>query len=285
MGKITKTRIFHREKGHHAVVKALISFRLPALLHGLILEIDGGFEAVMAVGDEEFAEGHNGLQLFDGLGVAECPDGVGFAVVVFALHQRRLGEDGLVHELYGRVLGVGEEQEDVLVVGLGGAQEAQAVGLGAGQRMLVGAYALLLEFDAGDESLASIFPAHEGEGLVIHVDGRLVIHLKHAAFDPIAQGLGGFGIGRFGIGDVFLRKDHADDVVRVAVVIFLLQLAVNLVVGLCDELVEVPGDKLIIAQGLEGSNLSHKRGFRLVDFCGQFVPKYAKSPEKSSQSG
>ena len=94
--------------------------------------------------------------------------------------------------------GIFIEQEKLLVVGAGGAQQVEAVGLGLGQSLLVAEDDLGgIVFDAaeGDESPAlELASRGGGKGLGVGVDGRRGILPEDAFGAPLAGVGGGPGI-------------------------------------------------------------------------------------------
>ena len=115
----------------------------------------------------------------------------------------------LRHDL---VVGVGVEAEDRAEVHGGGVEQLQAVGLGAGQRLLVGidaAGAERLQADAGQEAAARVAAALDLEVLVVDVQRPGGVLHQNVVALPVAQEAGGAGVAVLGlvVARLFLVED------------------------------------------------------------------------------
>ena len=132
-----------------------------------VAELQAGLVAVVAVGDEDGLGAHQALQGGDRGRVVDLPEPVDDAEVVGRLLRGPVADAGL-GRLDDLVVVVGVEAEDRAEVVLGRVEEGQAVGLGAGEGLLVGVdlpLAERLEPDPGQEPLAGVGLALDLEGL------------------------------------------------------------------------------------------------------------------------
>ena len=129
---------------------------------------DGGFVAVVAVGDDELFVGHGGDDEVDEVRVGEAPDAVDDVVLVGDFEVGGGAPVGVEDEVFGGEGGVGVEHVDLLAVGAGGFEEGEAVGLVLGEGLLVAVddlVGVVVEVAEGDEAAA--FP-----GMVVRCRGR-----------------------------------------------------------------------------------------------------------------
>ena len=123
---------------------------------------DGGFVAMVAVGDDELLVGHGGDDEVDEMGIGERPDAVDDAVLVGdgevgGVVVETIGASGAEDELLRSKGGVGVEHVNLFAVGSGGLEEAHAVGLVLGESLLVAVNDLVgvvVEVAEGDEAAA-----------------------------------------------------------------------------------------------------------------------------------
>ena len=116
--------------------------------------------------------------------------------------------------------GIGVEHEELAEVGVGVAEEFEAVLLGAGEGLLVAvddAHGVVLDGAEGDEALAdeTLAGIGHGEFLEIGVDGRLRVAGQDAGGLPVVKVRGGAGVDVGGgvIGREALAEDQAHEVV------------------------------------------------------------------------
>ncbi len=153
------------------------------------------------------------------------------------------------------------EAEDGAQIRARGAQECQAVGLGPGQRALVGAY------DAGGEVLEPepaeepVAPARRAVGerelLRVEVERRLGVGREDAGRDPLVQ-----GARRGGAALRLARQDEPDHVVRAAGVELGLLGRGDHVVGRRQQLAHVAGARGIVAEAGERTDDGHQPSAR-----------------------
>src|SRR6185312_12098145 len=123
-------------------------------------------------------------------------------------------------ELFGGERGIGVEHVDLLAVGAGGLEEAQAVGLVLGEGLLVAVddlVSVVVEVAEGDEAaaLTNLIGVGDGVGLRVPVECGFSLFSENALFAPVAEGFGGAGVAVFlvRIGGELLAQDDADEVV------------------------------------------------------------------------
>ena len=138
-------------------------------LGGTLLGVgDGGFVAMVAVGDDELLVGHGGDDEVDEGGIGELPDAMHDAVLVgdgevggLGVRPSTFPEVCLVllaeDQFFRGESGVGVEHVDLLAVGAGGFEESEAVGLVLGEGLFVAVddlVGVVVEMAEGDESAA-----------------------------------------------------------------------------------------------------------------------------------
>ena len=111
------------------------------------------------------------------------------------------------------VVRVGVEAEDRAEVHAGGVEQFQAVGLGAGHRLLVridAAGAERFQADAGQEAAARVAAALDLEVLVVDVQAAGGVLHENVVALPVAQEAGGAGVAvlGLGVGRLFLVEDR-----------------------------------------------------------------------------
>ena len=250
-GSLMPTRcIRHEVRGRLGVVDLA---RLAALLE----VAQGRLVAVVAVGDEHRLRADEARDDADRVLVVQRPEAVDDAERVGRLQRQApadAGGDGR-GDLVG---GVGVEAEDRAEVHARRVHELQAVGLRAGERLLVGedaARAERLQPDAGHEPLAGQPPALGLELLLVDVERpRPVLH-QHVLAEPLAQGVrrARVAVVGLGVGRGLALQDEADDVVRTSGEEALLHRRVDHVIRRGDHVAERPHPAQVVAIAAKGS--------------------------------
>ena len=178
---------------------------------------------------------HQPLQRGDRGRVVDFPEPVGHAEVVGGFLRGLVADAGL-GGLDHLAIVVRVEAEDRAEVEPGGVEERQAVGLGAGEGVLVRidpARAERFEADPGEEPLAGVGLALDLEGLAVEVVRRVGVLAEDAAPEPLLEEAGGPGVAvRLGrIAGLLAVQLEADDVVGAGIVKLVLEGGVDHVVG------------------------------------------------------
>ncbi len=245
----------HVDEGHHDAPGA-------GEIGVFLAECQRGFVAVVAVGDEQLLVRH---QLADALAAGNLPHAVYGAVLVGHLGQRRR-PGGFIEQGVHGAGGVGIEHEDLAEVGVGVAQQLEAVLLGAGEGLLVAvnhAGGIVLHRSQRDEAFAHQVLAGVGDGefLEIGEDAGLRVARQNAGGGPIVQVARGAGIDVVGvrIARAALAQNHAHQVIRAGRQVAGLHGRGNLVVRLRDQAFQGAG-RGRVAQGLKGVDASQISG-------------------------
>jgi uncharacterized RDD family membrane protein YckC len=255
--RVTHAHEHHEDEVGRRLVVAHLTGRPP-----LLQVAQAGLVAVMAVGDEDGPGAEQASDGADGVLVADGPQAADDAEVVGRLQgQGPLGHG--VEVLHDLVLGVGVKAEDGAEVHGGGVGEAEAVGLGAGQGLLVRVDAALaegLEAHARHEAAAGVALALDLEVLVVGVQGAGRVLDDDVLALPVAQEGGGAGVAIAGlvVAGLFLVEVEADDVVGAALVEGVLQRRVDDVVGWSDDVAEGADAAQVIAERPESTDLGHR---------------------------
>ena len=218
--------------------------------------------AVVAVGDEHGLRPQRPGDGADGVLGGDRPDFADDAEVIGGLDRQRPA-DGRLELVHDAVVGVGVETEDGTEVHVRGVEQAEAVGLGAGQCFLMGvdaAGAERLQADASQEAAAGVAATLDLKILRVDVERLGGIADEHVVGLPVAEEAGGAGVAvdAVVVAGLFLVEDEADDVVGTAVVERLLQGGVDDVVGRGDHVAEGADAAQVVAVGAECVNLGHE---------------------------
>ena len=227
--------------------------------------IEGGFIAMVAVGDDELLVVHGGDEEADGGGVGDAPEAVKDAVFV-----GDLGFGGavlVVEDLFHAAGGIGVEHEDLAEVGMGGFEQVEAVALGLGQGLLMAednAIGVVMEAAEGDKAAAFLdyVAARNFEALGIGEDAGVFFLDQDAVLAPLGEIVRGTGVDAFtalGIEELREPEDDAHQVVGAALVVGLLHGRRDFVIGLGDYVAE-PDSGRIVAPGAEWINAGHTEG-------------------------
>ena len=200
----------HVDERHHDPVRA----RQAGIL---VAERQRGFVAVVAIGDEQLLIAHEPLDLS---GVRAFPNAVDGAVLVFDFGQRR-GAGRLVEQRVHRAGRVRIEHEKLTEVGVGGAQQFEAVLLRTGERLLMTVHhagGIVLHRAQRDKPFAhqALSRVRNGELLEVRKHARFAVARQDPGGDPFVQVTGGAGVRVIGVGIrwLALAEDHADQVIR-----------------------------------------------------------------------
>ena len=158
-GQDDQAGVAHADEHHHAEVGRVVGAGQLARGGELVAELEAGLVAMVAVGDEDrlrrpISPCDRGVRRL----VVDRPEPVDDAEVVRRLERGPVADAGL-GGAEDRAFGVGIEAEDRAEVVPGRIEEGEAVGLGAGERLLVRIdppLAERLEPDPGQEPLAGV---------------------------------------------------------------------------------------------------------------------------------
>ncbi len=212
---------------------------------------------MMAVGDDQLLVAHSVLHCGDHRRIGNLPDPVRDSIFV-----RNIDDGRFLRSQQGIDLpGIFVEQKKLLVVGPGGAQQVEPVGLGLRQGLLVTVDdfgGIILHAAQGDESAALEAGSGRGrEGLGVGVNGGRGILSENALGSPIAAMGGRPGIdvvaGALGLA---APEDDPNQVVGAGVVVAILHGGSNFVVRLGHDLRR--GNLLqVVAETAKGMNVCH----------------------------
>ena len=219
---------------------------------------------MVAVGDEDGPLAHQALHLRMRLLVVNRPELVDNAQVIDCLErgpiaQTRLGgEDDL-----GMWIGI--EPEDGTQVEFRRLEKSEAIGLGAGERLLVREDLSLaegLEADAGQKALSGIGPAFDLERLVVEIQGRVIVLAEDAGSTPVPEepGRSGVSIVLGVVAGLFLIQFQTDDVVRTRLVEAVLESGIDDIVGGSHHVGQRTDLGHVVPDSLEGADIGHGCG-------------------------
>ncbi len=215
----------------------------------------------MAIGDEDRFRAHESRDRADHLLVGNGPNLADHAEMIRRL-QRQRSSHGRVELGLQDTFGIGEQAEDLTQVHAGGAEQLEAVRLGARQRLFMrvdASGAELLEADACHEAFPRKAPSLDLELLVINVDSPRSVLNQDVLVKPLLerQRRPGVAIVVLGIGRILLVENQANHVVGVAVVQCLLQITVNYVVGRGDDVAQCTDATQLISKPTKGLYVGH----------------------------
>ena len=157
-----------------------------------VAEGEGGFVAMVAVGDDEMLVGHEFDDGGDATGIGNTPEAVLDSVLVAE------SGGGLVWEFADGIGVAFVKHEDLAAVGAGGAKEIEAVGFRLGERLFVAVddvVGVVLKTKESDESVTNVGGAGEiagdYEALLVRVDGGFWILAENALRAPVAEACDG----------------------------------------------------------------------------------------------
>ena len=207
-----QARVLHVHEIDHLIILP-VALLGNAVFAAVVAIVEGGFVAVVTVGDIELAVGKVGAELFDDLFVGDDPQTVGDVVVVGERIRRVCGRFG-VDRLQRGVLAVHIERIDLAEIAVGRLHQIQAVFLCLGERELMRqdhALGELLHLDARDQALDALALVVGVELHLIHIDRRLILIHQHALVAPQIEHLAGALIHVVAL----LGKLQTDHVVRI----------------------------------------------------------------------
>ena len=125
-GQHQQSRIVHVDQRHHDELVGSLRIRTcSGCGAGFVAKVESGFVAVMAVGDNQLLVAHLFLNGGNHRGIGDLPDSMCDAV--FVVYFNRGGGGGL--EQGSDLAGIFIEQKKLLVMGAGGAEQVEAIGL------------------------------------------------------------------------------------------------------------------------------------------------------------
>jgi len=250
--------ILHGEESHHAVREGLDADRLPAFLRALPLEIQRRLKPVVPVGNKQFSVCQEVCEFVIDLGLRDSPDTMPLAEIIFDLNDGAHISNGMIHNLHSPVLGIGEEHENQLVIGLDLLQQPKSIRFWPGEGSFMGSHLAFLKSNQCDEALARMLTTFRLEKLIIRINAGFRIRPNYPVRQPFAKEPPGFRVVCGGLADLLLGFDNTGNVVRAACVVLILERGADFVIGLGDDRRQISYNGWVKAMRSKGGDVGHR---------------------------
>ena len=254
--------VAHADQHHQAEVGRVVVAGELAGRGQFVAVFQAGLVAVVAVGDEDRLGRPSGLDRGAASLVGDRPEALTtprWSVASSGVRSRKPASTAREH----RAVGIGIEAEDRAEVEPGGVIERQAVGLGAGEGLLVREdlpLAERLQPDPGEEPAAGVASPLDLEGLLVDVEGGWSSSRRMPSRRQSLQESRGPGVAVWArcVAGFLAVQLQADDVVRAGVVEPVLERRLDHVVGRRDHVGEGADPGHVVADPAEGMDLGHR---------------------------